>query len=433
MLVFEQGMSGDGWGYYAITESIVADGDFNLDNNIYGVYNGLTKDNQTGRWLTQYPPGTSILDAPFFYAATKTAQKLNLQFEPLTLPETSSVKQLPPSAIPGIVGVILAHNFYALAGLLFIFFTLRINGFSSVSSALIVFAGYLASPLHFYGQSGMSHAGSFCILSVILWLFARIVRSHKIWIWFWIGLLCALATAVRLPNAVMACIAFLAILYMSIDRKIKSIFLLASGFVCLIWIIPLFYFFHAGQFGSSYSGSFFFDRAPLINILFSTQRGFMVFHPFFLLVIPGIIFYIASKKFSSDSKIVATFAFFSAIILSAIYGYYGEWWGSGSYSQRYLTDVTGLFIVCLASVYKSKKIVKFSVIAFTVATILFSYGLFIVSISRTIDFPNGDIWTLNIFDFKYLFEQNITGKDIITGLKNNVYGIKGLIYLLKRI
>jgi len=429
MIVFEQGMGGDGWGYYAVTESIIKDKDLNLDNNIYGVYNGFTKDPKTGRWITQYPPGTSLMDIPFFFCVTKISQKFNLRFPAPALPESAGAKNIPDSIMPGIIGIIAAHNFYTLLGLLFVYFTLRINGFSSLASSLIVFAGYLASPLHFYGQSGMSHANSFCVLSTIVWLYARLVRSHNISLWFFIGLLCALATSVRLPNALMIIISFFSILYMSIDKKIRSIFLLGAGFMCLIPVIPLFYILHSNHISSSYSGSFFFDRPPLINILFSPHRGFMIFHPLFLLVIPGVIYYLSSKKFSSDSRIVMLFALFSAFSISAIYGYFGEWWGSGSYSQRYLTDFTGMFIVCMASVYKSQKPLNIAVIIFTVTAVLFSYCLFIISISQVIEFPNNEIWARYITDFKYFFQQGITPKQIILGLKDHVYGIKGIISL----
>ena len=43
MLLFEQGLGGDGWGYYATCESVWIDGDLNLDNNMYGVYKRIHK------------------------------------------------------------------------------------------------------------------------------------------------------------------------------------------------------------------------------------------------------------------------------------------------------------------------------------------------------------------------------------------------------
>jgi len=158
MAAFEQGMGGDGWGYYAILESAVIDHDLNLDNNIYGTYNGFKKDSETGRWITQYPPGMALMDAPFFCIANRLYPVIGPRLPEVSL--SSEKKETQPVSnltLTRILGVIAAHNFYTLMGLLLIFMTLRKHLLPPLPASLLVAATYFATPLHFYGQSGMSH------------------------------------------------------------------------------------------------------------------------------------------------------------------------------------------------------------------------------------------------------------------------------------
>ena len=67
-LIFEDGLGGnDGWGHFANLESIIEDRDLDLGNNMYGWNgNGTKYCEKTERWVTGYPLGMTLLDAPFF-------------------------------------------------------------------------------------------------------------------------------------------------------------------------------------------------------------------------------------------------------------------------------------------------------------------------------------------------------------------------------
>ncbi len=420
MFVFEQGLGGDGWGYYAIVESVVFDGDLDLNNNVYGVYNGFKKSSD-GRWITQYPPGLAIMDAPFVLLS-------QVLFGSIVIPREAVDSHHVYKNVPNIVlirsmGVVLAHNFYTLLGLVLLFLLLLKSGFSDYIASGLVFVGYFSSPLHFYAQSGMSHADSFFMLVLLLYLFEKYLDRHGSRQLFLIGMISGLASAVRLPN-VMIFFVVLVFLFFLDGRigKIKSVSLLSLGFLSVVWVVPVFYLIHSGSFYPGYSSGLEFNRLPALNILFSLRRGFFWFYPVFLLVFPGIFLHL--KHSDRKTKIVGFFAGSCLAVMVVLYGYFSEWFNPGSYTQRYLTGAVPFFIFCMAPCFKMKGKSFVIVLLFTVFTLLYSYSLFLLSISRKLNFPNGEAWALYITDFLYYFKQNLTIKDIFDGIKENLLFLK---------
>lgn len=420
MVIFEQGLGGDGWGYYAIVESAVIDGDFDLDNNIYGVYNGFKKA-PDGRWITQYPPGLAIMDAPFVLLAQAMSGCVSIprkavDFHPV-------YKNVPDIVLIRSVGVILAHNFYTLLGLLLLFLLLLKCGFSDYVASVLVFIGYFSSPLHFYAQSGMSHANSFFMLTLLLFVFEKYVNVCKQKYLFLLGMIIGLASAVRLPNVLMF-VVMMIFLFGLTNRigKIKSVVLLTLGFCSVVWVVPIFYWVHSGNFYPSYSSGFEVNRFPIVNILFSLKRGFLWFYPIFILFIPGLFGHFRNSN--RTVKIITAFSVSCLIVLTTAYGYFSEWFNPGSYTQRYLTGCVPFFIFCMAPCFKFKGKLSVSVIAFAILSVIYSYSLFLLSISKTLEFPNGEIWALYITDFLYYFKQNITIKDVVDGIRQNLIFLK---------
>ena len=429
MFIFEQGMGGDGWGYYAILESIVIDKDLNLDNNIYGIYNGFTQDPKSGRFITQYPPGLALMDFPFFMTADFIAGKFKSKIPDNSISHTQNAGNITSTTLIRIFGVILSHNFYAFLGLLLLYLTLIRNNIPSAVSAMLIFFSYFASPLHYYAQSGMSHSNSFFVISAILFLFSKYVHGRKENLWFFIGLFCGLGMAVRYVNALMLPICGFFLLLNCKNRKLSSLFKLFIGFGVIASVLPLFWWFHAHQFRPGYTGNFSFDRLPLLNILFSFKRGFLIFHPFFVLFIPGFFMFLTKYKAKSPEKITAWFSFVSLITLCSVYGYWGEWWGADSYSQRFVLDCLACFVFCAAPLfgYLFKKIPGK---IFCFSTFFWSYLIFIISISHVINFPNETFWTESFTDFKYLYIQETSVTEILKGVYDHSVTMKAVSSIL---
>ena len=425
MFVFEQGMGGDGWGYYAILESVVVDRDLNLDNNIYGIYNGFTQDPETGRFITQYPPGLALMDFPFFLIADSVAQIFRSKIPDNSISHTQNADNITPLTLIRIFSVILAHNFYALLGLFLLYLTLVRNNISSVTAGFLIFFSYFASPLHYYAQSGMSHSNSFFVISAILYLFSKYVHTKKHNLWFFIGLFCGLGMAVRYVNALMFPVCCFFLLLNCKDRKLGTLFKLFAGFAVVACILPCFWWLHAGQLRPGYTGNFSFDRLPLINILFSLKRGFLVFHPLFILFIPGFFAFFIKYKEKSSEKVVAWFAFISLITLCTVYGYWGEWWGADAYSQRFVLDCLACFVFCMAPFF-SYLFSKLPGRIFCFLALLYSYTIFIISISHVITFPNETFWAESILDFKCLIPQYILLEDVLKGVYNHSVTMKAI-------
>lgn len=432
MVVFEQGMGGDGWGYYAILESAVIDHDLNLDNNIYGTYNGFKKDPVSGRWITQYPPGMALMDAPFFMAAERLYPLIGPRLPEVSLSsEKSEQKNISKQTLMRILGVIAAHNFYTLLGLLLLFLTLRKHSLSALTASLLVAATYFTTPLHFYGQSGMSHADSFFCMSALLYLLSGYVQSPRLYLIFLIGMICGLAATVRYVNGVMLIITAGTLFMHTPSGILKKWFLLGIGFLAVFWIVPLFWWLHAHMLKPAYGAKFIIDRPPLLNILFSFKRGLFTFHPALLLIFPGFISFIVKSEWKeARSRFMALFCMLSIIVLSSIYGYYKEWWGAETYSQRYLICILPFCIFCIASLFKNPGFIRIISSYFLVFGFIFSYSIFIISVSQVLTFEHGQMWALYLHEYNAIFNSNISLSDILNGLGNNVYGLKGLRALL---
>ncbi len=420
MVVFEQGLGGDGWGYYAVVESAVIDGDLDLNNNIYGVYNGFKKD-PNGRWITQYPPGLAIMDAPFVLLMQTICGSVSI---PRGAVDSHPIyKNVPDIVLIRSMGVILAHNFYTLLGLLLLFLLLLKCGFSDYISSVLVFIGYFSSPLHFYAQSGMSHANSFFMLTLLLFLFEKYVNACKLKYPFLIGMIIGLASAVRLTNVLMFLVTLVFLFCLS-GRigKIKSVVLLTLGFCSVVWVVPIFYWVQSGCFYPSYSSGFELNRLPMVNILFSLKRGFLWFYPIFILFIPGMFGHFRNSN--RNIKIISAFSVSCLIVSVTAYGYFSEWFNPGSYTQRYLTGSVPFFIFCMAPCFKFKGKLSIFVTLFAVLSVIYSYSLFLLSMSKTLKFPNGEMWALYITDFLYYFKQNVTVKDVVDGIIQNLLFLK---------
>ncbi|MDX9702883.1 MAG: glycosyltransferase family 39 protein [Candidatus Auribacterota bacterium] len=428
MLLFEQGLGGDGWGYYATCESVLIDGDLNLDNNIYGVYNGFTQDPQTGRYITQYPPGLALMNAPFFLIGNIIGSICPVDIPQEKIFNNPNFKDLPNNVFFRIFGFVFAHNIYAMLGLFILYLTLLINGFSTRLSAIAVLLTYFASPLHYYAQSGMSHANSFFLVACILYCFSKYLITRKSYLWLMIGIFSGLATAVRYTNGILLLVSFAFIIITADKEKLRSVAYLIAGFTAIFWILPVFWWIHANQMRPGYTGQFFFNRIPFYSILFTPRSGFFIFHPLFILSIPGFFMFLRHKKpaYSHTTRLTAVYSTSLLIPICLIYGYWGEWYGGDSYSQRYIINCLPLFTFCMVSMFASEYRWKTVAVVFAVSATIFSYTAFLISISRILQFPEGYIWPQYIWEYFYIFTQDITFSDFINGLRQNTLTLKAI-------
>lgn len=425
IILFEQGLGGDGWGYYAICESLLLDGDLNLNNNIYGVLNGFTKDPKTDRYITQYPPGLALMNAPFFLIGAVLGSIVPINIPQESIFPNPNFSPISTAVFFRIFGFIFAHNVYALLGLFILFLTLRLNGFGANVSAVLVLLTYFASPLHYYAQSGMSHANSFFLVSCLLFCFSKYLITRKPYFWLLIGICIGLATTVRYNNILlMSCIIFIPFIVDS--HKMKTALYLIGGFAALFWMLPVFWWFHAHQLRPSYALEFCFDRIPLYLILFSPHSGFFMFHPLFILCIPGMFLFL-KKRYPSASHTASTTALFSfcqLIPLCLLYGYWRLWHGGDSYSQRFLIDCLPFFTFSMAPLFTIRSQAKWVIVVFTIAATLFSYAGFLVSISRILEFSEGYVWPQYLGEYRYIFTQSHTFPDFLNGLYDNMLTLK---------
>jgi hypothetical protein len=185
----------DGARNFAYVHSLWIDHDLDFTNEFThfaatGDYEGdLTPDPVTGRPGTPVGIGSAVLWGPFFLAAHGLAR--------LGLAPTDGY------SAPYVWAVCLGSLVYALIGLVLLV-RIAARRFGGGAAWAGVVAAWLGSPLVFYMylHPSMSHACSFFLWALLVWLCERSDWRGRPWHYAILGLLCGLATATRFVDGV---------------------------------------------------------------------------------------------------------------------------------------------------------------------------------------------------------------------------------------
>lgn len=325
--------------------------------------NGFTLDTISGKIITKYPYGVSLLQSPFWLIAHSISnKKTGFSFYYFK-------------------SIDIAGSFYLTLGLFFLFFMIR-NHYSFYQSILLSLLVILSSGIFYYGifETGMSHIFSFCGLAIMLYLLLNKNKFNPTYYPILLVTIAILYVIVRPINALFLTPILLYFLHINEPHyfnrnSITSICIKQFSIMCLIviaFVLPqLFYYRYAfGSFiAKSYQNESF--QIPTIGriteLLFSPNNGLFIYYPICLVLI--IYNVVAKHKFMP--LVLSLFIIYILV--------YASWWslslGCG-FGHRAMNDIfVLLFIPFLISPIKFNKmlILTFIVLVLVNIKFIFSY------------------------------------------------------------
>lgn len=320
----------DAGGYYVYLPSLFIY-DFNAhafpDSIDHKSGDGFHLDHQTGKVLTKYNYGVSLLQLPFFLSA-----------HVITLLTDGNASGYQPVYYRAIMigGVI-----YLIAGLYLVRKILRRKGLSEKLSDLLIIILLCSTNLYYYGinSPGFSHVYSFFLFAWFIWLTGECHRDQNNRTLALIAFVFATAVLVRVTN-VFILIYFILygqrtlnmMVHHLVRPKVILYFLLAFVFMFLPQLI--YWKYASGDLVSDMYGNegFNFTDPKVAEILFSPYNGLLPYTPVVLLLII-ITCYLAVKK-DTEAAAVTLIFFVALYFFSSWYSWtFGCSYGSRPFSE----------------------------------------------------------------------------------------------------
>lgn len=251
------------------------------------------------------------------------------------------------------LSIVFAALFYFLIGLIYLRKTLLLFFDDKVTSLVLVIVS-LSTNLFYYTvfESGMSHVFTFSMVSIFL--FYSIKWNHDDFKVKSLILLSIVAGFITLIRPLDGIICLFPLLYnktgVSFQQKMKAVYSKPStlflAFCCfLLPCIPQLVYWKI-QCGSylfySYGQEhFFLDKPHVFEGLFGFRKGFFIYTPVMLLLVPGLII-----VYNKNKNLFLTFLLITAIFIYLTFSWWC-WWYGGSFSARTLIDFYALFAIII--------------------------------------------------------------------------------------
>jgi hypothetical protein len=388
----------DGVVYYAQTESLVKDHDFDLTNQRYLSHQwkkiGIRSFANPDKYGAFYPGGTALFNAPFFCIAEILDKKSSVIEE-----FNNNYFLILREKIP--LTHSLAILFGGLAYLFFIFFlTYKALHSQAVSNKYaiisIIFIG-LSTPLvaHATIYPSWSHVIDTFLVTCAFFIFIkreRVRLFNKNISFALIGFTVGMATFVRSFDVIFLIpypfyiIGKEGIKLHHFKKMFMQLLLLAVGTVIPATLILTYNYtqygspFGAGHFSNPTFFAFYFSGLKAIKLylrnlfyyLFNPVRGLIIYSPIALLSFWGI-FSRQAKKYN-DARFIAGFSIILALLGIANYNIF---WAGGCFGQRFLTALFPFLAWGLYMLFISAKKKRFIVL---LAVLLFLYSFLIFNL-----------------------------------------------------
>lgn len=321
--------------------------------------------------------GMSILYSPFFFIAHG--------YTLLTSPEKANGFSIPYAFM-----LVMSTIFYVSVGLIYLR-KLLLRFFNDTVSAFVIIAVFLGTNLFCYSTtySVMSHAYSFCLITIFLLFTDRWYDDPKVKKSIVLGITGGLISLIRPTNIIVVVLfafwnrkGYLEIrtrLQLLLKNGLLILLIILTAF--LIWVPQLIYWKSiTGQWLYYSYGSdnkFFFTNPQWINVLFSFRNGWFIYSPIMLVAVTGIIFMI------KDCRRLFFPVLIYFILTVYIVSSWWCWWYGGSFGLRAFIDSYAVFALPLGVVFQrtssAKKIYRYFLYSFYLILIIlcqfFSYKL----------------------------------------------------------
>jgi len=350
-------ITGDGRGYYDYLTSIFIDGDLT-----HQPINGRYILNVDGVGVNKYYAGTALLMLPFFLLGMFIAWVTGVPIDVFSLPFQLSM--------------CMAALIYAVGGVYFLRRLLASFDVEVWVKNALSFAALFATNLLYYTAYDLtaSHVYSFFAIAAFAWYARQYFLSQKatdlLLLAFWFGL----TLLIRPVNAlVIFSLPFLAGGPSASLHTSRALFQNAGALVTASMIIIglglvqlMLYKLQSGSWIVwSYAGEgFYFHRPAFFEFLFGFKRGWMIYSPLFLLLIPAL------WKMMKDSRWMA-FSWVSYFLLSVyVMSAWWSWHYGGSYGARPMVDLYAILLLPIGIwLHKSGSQVKQRIIVITIAAL----------------------------------------------------------------
>ena len=324
--------------YYAYLPSAFKYHDLTLsyDDGTFGDKLAWSFPSKNGRIL-RMTMGVSIMETPFYLLADLWASVFGLEKDPWSAHYLFFI----------FLGVLV----YAIAGLALVYRIIA-SLFSSKTAFWTCLALGIGTNLYYYlyYEPVMSHIFNFFLVALLLYL---TLKWHKKQSWklaLGIGLALGMLTLIRPTNALMV---LLPLLYAA-NRKEKwqavvtnwwQLFLVTLGlFICLFPQMAYWKYLSGDWIVYSYEKERFFFDAPMVwKGLFGFRKGWMIYTPLMLTILPGFV--LLWKKYPE--------LFWPLVVVFAAHVYvtfsWWCWWYGGGFGSRPMIDTYALAAIPLAA------------------------------------------------------------------------------------
>ena len=341
----------DGYGYYIYLPAWFIHHDPTLERTAadccggeYPIFSLISRWPTTGRLENPHPIGEALMLIPFFIVADGLTRWTNLSRDGFTLYYQWIV------AFAGVV--------YFSAGLLMLRKILLRRFTPGISLAVLTAIVFGTNLFHYATYDSLfSHAYSFCLFAVLLYLVPAWLERPSFRNAAAIGAVSALIVLVRHTDALLL---LFPVLYgiTSIEAgrarfallwsRRSEVTLMTAMFAALILPQLILYHYQTGQWVfSPYRaiGSFSWGSPKLPQVLFSVQKGLFFWSPLLLLSVAGIpLMRRHAPELFLPTMIVLP-------VLAYVIASWVDWQMGGSYGHRGFTDVLPVFAIALASLF----------------------------------------------------------------------------------
>ena len=320
----------------------------------------------SNRIFTKFTCGVALLELPFFLVAHWLAPSLG--YAPDGYSEIY------------VRAILLAAICYGFLGLFFLKKRLE-QTFPPWVMMLSIVAILLGTNLFHYmiDAGGMSHAYSFFLFAVFIYLTPKILQRPSIGLVFLFGFIFGWIVLIRPTNAVLVLYPIFYNIFSKKDFKnriqfiqehfYKIVFLLLG---MLLIFLPQFMYWHhvTGEYVMYSYGdeSFIYWKNPqVLNLWFSPRNGWLIYNPMLIASIVGLFFGLKKNR-NNHALILGIFVLITYILSS-----WWCWWFGGAFGQRSYVEYYTLLIFPIAwmldySFYKKRKL-------FIVLLIFLAWGI----------------------------------------------------------
>jgi hypothetical protein len=298
--------------------------------------NGFQLDREDHRVLTKYTCGVAVMMTPFFLTTHAIASLFNALNDGFSAPYHRMID--------------VAAIFYLMAGFLLWYHVLR-RYFTQTVAILTIATLFLGTGLYYYAidETGMSHVYSFFLFSLYLFaiqhLFSGMKPSVK---WILItGITAAMIILVRPVNAIFLPV----ILFLDATSRRETMSriryllrwksLLILILITFLILLPqgLYWHYAFGNFlAYTYQGEGFTNLAApkIIEFLFSTNNGLLLYNPILLLAMSGVVLMLIRHQRNGWM----TAAMFSLAVY--LFSSWWNWYYGCGYGNRSFVEYTSL-------------------------------------------------------------------------------------------